>query len=351
MTICERFLIDKLGVPDTIGNRHLSLCLFAQPLLKILYPGCRVKGIPVAVGNTNVGKSRLSRYLVPVCLRVPEGTADSHKRGSGYFLEGLRLPNEDFNELTYLCEGYIWVEMDEMPGLTKHSAQWKSWTTAGNRIAREKHGKRPRVYVNRSAIVGTANPGMFLANDPGLASRFLCFDMPMMGLDVEKLVTDNLETCYNGAMRAIDQGFNMFEHVVSNDVLASIYACTSKYMYRDANVDYALDTIVEMAHDPGRPDFPGGGRPDLIDEGLVMTKMLYYLTTTRPELKGQTNTIALGRAMATDERFARSHDRAPWRVIRGSEIKGTTAMERKGVVDDLVKSVNAVDEQDIASFL
>ena len=305
----QMFLSDHLGVPDTPGNRHISLCIFAQPLLKILRPGCRIKGIPVAVGLPNVGKSRLARSLVPPPLR-----------DKGYYLEGMRLKNDDFDEITYLTEGMIWVEMDEMPGLTKKSQEWKSWLTAGNRKAREKHARRPRWYVNRSAILGTSNPGMFLADDLALATRFLCFEMAEEGLDVDKIVTENQARCYNGAMRAIDRGFDMFNHVVPDDIQMSIFEFTAKCMFHNVTYVDALNALVDMAHNP--VDDPlSSTSVDLIRKGLTGTALHAYLVERRPELKGHINPIGLGRALANaPHRFSKAGRDGPWRVIAQDNV-------------------------------
>ena len=142
-----------------------SLLVFLGAIWRTYQPGCKLDEMPVFVGPQGIGKSTgLSSALPP---EHPE-----------WFADGLHLAASP-KERAEALQGRVIVEASEMVGSNRAELEslkaFLSRTDDGS--IRLSYRRNPETMLRRCVIVGTANDGGCLPNDPGGNRRFVAIDV------------------------------------------------------------------------------------------------------------------------------------------------------------------------------
>ena len=126
-------------------------------------PGAKLDEVPVLVGPQGCGKSTALRFA------LPEG-----EWGDRWFADGLDLAADDKRRAEAL-QGRVIVEVSEMAGSTRAEMQsLKAFLTrTDDGSIRLAYRTNPEAMPRRAVLVGTANPGEVLPNDPTGSRRFV----------------------------------------------------------------------------------------------------------------------------------------------------------------------------------
>ncbi|WP_428096958.1 VapE domain-containing protein [Candidatus Rariloculus sp.] len=159
----ETWLSDVFRTDDGCElTKWASMFILLGTVWRTYEPGTKLDEMPVLVGPGGCGKSTALEFLLPTAYR------------SDWFADGLHLASPP-KERAEALQGRVIVEAAEMAGTNRADLQsLKAFLTRTNDgTHRRAYTHNPEIQLRRCVIVGTANPGENLPNDPTGLRRFV----------------------------------------------------------------------------------------------------------------------------------------------------------------------------------
>ena len=189
-----------------VSANEISLVRWAAKTVLLLAvtrtyePGKKHDEMPVLVGPQECGKSTALAFLVP----------QNHRKE--WFTDELRL-SDDAKRRVEALQGSVIVELAEMSGAT--TAELKSLKAFLSRSidhVRLAYRRNPEAMPRTCAIIGTANPGGVLPNDPTGNRRFVTLEVKAsQGMKyLRSWLDDNREQLWAEAVHRYNEGEELF---------------------------------------------------------------------------------------------------------------------------------------------
>ena len=163
---------DLFGCDDGELERWVSRFLFVGAVQRTYEPACLMREMPVLVGGQGIGKSALTRTILPPSI-------------PGLHSDGLRWDAQPAQQVDAV-RGRVIVEVSEMAGRSR--AQIETIKAFISRIddgtVRLPWRRNPDPLPRRFILIGTTNRPDDLPNYPSALSRFVPVTLPH-GSDVE----------------------------------------------------------------------------------------------------------------------------------------------------------------------
>ena len=201
-------------------------------------PGTKLDEIPILIGPQGCGKSTALQWLLP---------PDRH----GWFADGLHLASPP-KERVEALRGRVIVEAAEMAGSTRADLQtlkaFLSRTDDGSvRLAYKRHTE---TMLRRCVIIGTANPGECLPNDPTGNRRFVPIEVGPSedgAAGVRQFLDGNREQIW---AEAVDQYRQQKAAFLPDELKGTQDKVTEQFRKRDDILEDRLAAWLETEHGP-----------------------------------------------------------------------------------------------------
>ena len=187
--LSDLFEADSSSGLVTWASRHL----FLGAIWRAYHPGCKLDEMVVLIGPQGIGKSALTRLILP--SEHPE-----------WFADGLHLAAPDKQRAEAL-QGRVIVEASEMSGANRAELEsLKAFVTRqDDGVVRLAYRRDPESTPRRCIIVGTSNIRECLPNDQSGNRRFVPIVL-RCGAPVERWAEENREQLWAEALMRYQEG-------------------------------------------------------------------------------------------------------------------------------------------------
>ena len=181
------------GAEPTRLNQWASQYLLLGAIQRTYEPGCKLDEMPVLIGPQGVGKSAISRSILP----------SDHP---GWFSDDLHLAASS-KERAEALQGRVIVEVAEMAGASRAELEsMKSFLTRqDDGSVRLAYRRNPETMLRRCVLVGTSNDQTPLPNDPTGSRRFVAVKLNK-GSNVEQFMAENRDQLWAEALHRYRHG-------------------------------------------------------------------------------------------------------------------------------------------------
>ena len=267
-------LFTHWGAPDDSYTRYIAKALFVGLIDRALNPGEVIKVTPILVAPGDVGKSALVRRILPVELR---------KR---YYREGLDL-SKSSDDLTGSVRGKWLIELAEMKGSSKATSdKLKAWTGEGVHNARLRYDRDDRDFLNRTMLVGTANPeAKFIPEEVTAERRFPVIRLRYACVrDIDELMDEIRPALMRAAMRLWKEKAVRIDSVPSEH-LPRLRDEAAPFRAEKGNMkvitEFLVDRYEELRTAPAGENPTENGWIDIGNKGATMSQIHDFLVVNR----------------------------------------------------------------------
>ena len=190
------YLADLFGCSDGELEIWVSRYLFIAACQRTYEPACLLREMPVLIGSQGIGKSALTRIILPPGI-------------PGLHSDGLRWDAQPAQQVDSV-RGRVIVEVSEMAGRSRAQIETiKAFVSrVDDGVVRLPWRRNPDPLPRRYILVGTTNRADDLPNDPSGLSRFVPIQLHH-GNDVESYMAEHRTQLwaealsrYRGGLRA-----------------------------------------------------------------------------------------------------------------------------------------------------
>ena len=226
----DLYLADLFGCPDGDLEIWASRYLFVGTIQRTYEPACLLREMPVLIGAQGVGKSALTRCILPPGI-------------PGLHSDGLRWDAQPAQQVDSV-RGRAIVEVSEMAGRSRAQIEvikgFVSRVDDGS--VRLPWRRNPDPLPRRYILVGTTNRADDLPNDPSGLSRFVPVILKY-GSDVEEFMMDNRTQLWAEALQRYRAGLRAN---LPRELMTEQAARAEDHRSRDEFVEEAIATKLSL---------------------------------------------------------------------------------------------------------
>ena len=229
----DTYLVDLFGVQDGDLERWVGRYLFLACVQRTFEPACLLREMPVLIGGQDIGKSALTRVVLP--QDIP-----------GLHSDGLRWDAQAAQQVD-ATRGRVIVEVSEMVGRSRAEiGNIKAFISrVDDGSVRLPWRRNPDPLPRRYILIGTTNEASDLPNDPSGLSRFVAIQLNH-GSDVEAYMDRHRTQLWAEAVARYREGMRAN---MPRDLMPEQAARAELHRSRDEFLEdaIALITLTEMS--------------------------------------------------------------------------------------------------------